>query len=83
MNDDALSIEEFESLVGGRVESIEPLGARMGITKEFLTQEIANLEQQFANAMATAHMAKGAIQGFRALIEKLDKEEADGQSEES
>lgn len=77
MTDDALSIEEFESLVGGRVESIEPIGASVPLSKEFLLTEIENLKRQRTDAQSTVWAATGAIKAYEALVEKIEHDEAE------
>lgn len=76
MTDDALTLEEFESLIGGRVESIQPIGAPVAISKEFLLSEIENLKRQRTDAQSTVWAATGAIKAYEALVEKIDKDEA-------
>lgn len=47
------------------------------ITIELLQQEIANLQKQEQAALETVFMARGAIQAYGALLEKLKTEQAD------
>lgn len=78
MTDDALSLEEFQSLIGGRVESIEPITETgVKITAEYLDGLIANLEGQREQAKMTMHGAEGAIQACNAIKAQLEKPEPD------
>ncbi len=70
---DHLTIDELGALLGGRVESIQPLD-KMQIDKEHLKAEIASLQKQRNDAMVTVHQADGAIAAYAALIARLDSE---------
>ncbi len=70
---DHLTTDELGALLGGRVESIQPVGP-MPIDKEFLQAEIASLQKQRSEAMAAVHQAEGAIAAYAALLDRLESE---------
>ncbi len=70
---DHLTTDELGALLGGRVESIQPLD-QMQIDKEHLKAEIASLQKQRNDAMVTVHQADGAIAAYAALIARLESE---------
>lgn len=69
---DHLTLDELGAALGGRVESISPIGVSMQIDRAFLEGEIANLQKQRANAAMVLHQADGAIHAYQALIKRLD-----------
>lgn len=68
---DYLTTDELGALLGGRVESIDPIGASM-IDAAYLNEQRASLVEQRTNAAKVLHEASGAIALIDHLLDRLN-----------
>lgn len=74
MSADSLTFDQFEAMIGGKIDRTSLPGKRpMELTREYLERELASIRAQKVNAANVFQQALGAEQQLMSLLAEQDK----------